>query len=114
MAKPAIKSGEIDDWAQGIRTLAALPNVFCKLSGLVTEAHWQFWKPEQLTPYLDIAFEAFGVDRLMIGSDWPVCLVAAPYARTVDMVKKYLEPHPASVREGVLGGNARRFWQLKA
>jgi L-fuconolactonase len=114
LAKPAIKSREIETWASGIRRLAAFPNVFCKLSGLVTEADWQGWKPEDITPYLDITFEAFGAARLMIGSDWPVCLVAGSYSRTIDVVKDYLKRHPAEIREAVLGENARRFWKLKA
>ncbi|MBZ5687791.1 MAG: amidohydrolase family protein [Acidobacteriia bacterium] len=114
LAKPAIKSREIETWAAGIRRLAAFPNVFCKLSGLVTEADWQRWKPEDITPYLDIAFETFGTSRLMIGSDWPVCLVAGSYSRTMDVVKDYLKRHPAEIREAVLGENACRFWKLKA
>jgi L-fuconolactonase len=114
LAKPRIKSGEIEDWARSIARLAAFPNVVCKLSGLVTEADWQHWQEEQLTPYLDVAFECFGPQRLMIGSDWPVCLVAASYARTMDAVKKYLGGHAAETREAVLGGNARRFWRLHA
>jgi L-fuconolactonase len=114
LAKPPIKSREIESWAAGIRRLAAFPNVFCKLSGLVTEANWQHWKPEDMTPYLDIAFETFGASRLMTGSDWPVCLVAGSYSRTLDVVKNYLRDHTAEAREAVLGGNARRFWRLKA
>jgi L-fuconolactonase len=112
MAKPPIKSGRIGPWADGIRALASFPNAFCKLSGLVTEADWQHWKIEDVTPYLDVAFEAFGADRLMAGSDWPVCLVAASYARTVDLVEHYLDQHGSAVREAVLGGNAQRFWRL--
>jgi L-fucono-1,5-lactonase len=114
LAKPAIKSQEVESWAAGVRRLAALPNVLCKLSGMVTEADWQHWKPEDITPYLDIAFEAFGASRLMIGSDWPVCLVAGSYNRTIDVVKGYLKHSPAEIREAVLGENARRFWRLKA
>jgi L-fuconolactonase len=114
LAKPAIKIQEVESWAAGIRRLAAFPNVSCKLSGLVTEADWQRWKPEDFTPYLDIAFEAFGTSRLMIGSDWPVCLVAGSYNRTIDVVKDYLKQHNAEIREAVLGENARRFWKLKA
>ena len=113
LAKPAIKSGEISGWANGLRRLAAFPNVFCKLSGLVTEADWQHWKPEQITPYLDVAFESFGAERLMIGSDWPVCLVAASYARAVEVVRSYLSRFEPAVRDAVLGGNAQRFWRLR-
>lgn len=112
LAKPSIKSGEMHAWARGIRELAALRNVFCKLSGLVTEADWQHWRAEQIRPYLDIAFECFGPDRLMIGSDWPVCTVAASYGRAVGVVEDYLTQHTAEVREAVLGGNAARFWRL--
>src|SRR5258708_1834539 len=83
LAKPPIKSGKIGSWAKGIRRLAEFPNVFCKLSGLVTEADWQHWRPDQIVPFLDVAFQSFGPERLMIGSDWPVCLVAASYSRTL-------------------------------
>jgi L-fuconolactonase len=113
LAKPPVKSGNIDSWAQGIERLAAFPNVFCKLSGLVTEADWQRWKPEQIIPFLDVAFESFGPDRLMIGSDWPVCLVAASYAQAVD-VKSYVFSQKPECEDGVLGGNAQQFWRLTA
>jgi L-fuconolactonase len=112
LAKPPIKSGEINSWADGIRRLAAFPNVFAKLSGLVTEADWQSWKPEQIAGYLDVAFEAFGPKRLMIGSDWPVCLLAAPYARAIGVMKDYLLKHRPESCDDVLGGNAVRFWRL--
>jgi len=114
LAKPPIKSSNIDSWAQGIRRLGAFPNVFCKLSGLVTEADWQHWRPEQITPYLDVAFESFGPERLMIGSDWPVCLVAASYARAVGVVKDYVLRKKPGWHDAVLGGNAKRFWRLTA
>jgi len=112
LAKPPIKSGEIDLWAKGIRRLASFPNVFCKLSGLVTEAEWQHWTPDQITPYLDVAFDAFDTDRLMIGSDWPVCLAASTYGRTIEVVTDYLLRQKPEVSDGVLGGNAQRFWRL--
>jgi L-fuconolactonase len=114
LAKPPIKIGEIDSWAHGIKRLASFPNVLCKLSGLVTEADWQRWQPSQIVPYLDVVFECFGRDRLMIGSDWPVCLVAAPYARTVNVVKTYLMAQKPEWQDAVLGGNAKRFWRLPA
>lgn len=113
LAKPPIKSGEIKLWAEGIRRLAAFPNVFCKLSGLVTEADWERWKPEQVRPYLDVAFDGFGPERLMIGSDWPVCLVACSYTRVIELVKNYLARYSPEIRDAVMGGNARRFWRLK-
>ena len=113
LAKPPIKSGSLQPWARGIRELAALPNVFCKLSGLVTEADWQRWKPEHIAPYLDVAFECFGAERLMIGSDWPVCTVAASYARAMGVVKDYIGRQSLPAQEAILGGNAQRFWKLK-
>jgi L-fuconolactonase len=113
LAKPPIKSGSLQPWAHGLRELAAFPNVWCKLSGLVTEADWQQWKPEQLAPYIAVAFDCFGPERLMIGSDWPVCTVAASYTRAMDVVKNYLSGQPAQVQAAVLGGNAQRFWKLK-
>ena len=113
LAKPPIKTGNIDSWAQGIVRLAEFSNVFCKLSGLVTESDWNCWTPQQIIPYLDVAFESFGPDRLMIGSDWPVCLAAASYAKTVDVVKQYLLQKRPECLDRVLGGNAQRFWGLE-
>jgi L-fuconolactonase len=113
LAKPPIRSGAIDLWARGMRELASFPNVHAKVSGLVTEADWQGWKPEDLRPYLDVAFESFGAQRLMIGSDWPVCTVAASYAQVVNLVKDYTSSYTAEEREAVFGGNAANFWRLK-
>jgi L-fuconolactonase len=112
-AKPEIRRGEIRDWGADLRGLAARPNVSCKLSGLVTEADWKAWTPEGIRPYLDVAWEAFGPDRLLIGSDWPVCTVAADYARAMDLVLDYLSGRPAAEQEAVCGGNARRLWNLE-
>jgi L-fuconolactonase len=112
LAKPPIKSGSLDPWTDGIQKLAAFPNVSCKLSGMVTEADWHHWKPEDMAPYLDVAFESFGPQRLMIGSDWPVCTVAASYARAIAVVKDYLGRHSVQVWEAVMGENAQRFWKL--
>ena len=91
LAKPLIKSGSVEPWRTHIRELAPHPNVGCKLSGLVTEADWQNWKSADIKPYLDVAFESFGPDRLMIGSDWPVCTVAGSYARVTNIVIEYLD-----------------------
>lgn len=113
LAKPPIRTGDIAEWERGIRALARRPNVHAKLSGLVTEADWHNWTPRQIRPYLDVAFDAFGWERLMIGSDWPVCLVAGDYARTLDVVRDYLSARPAVERDAVLGGNAQRFWNLQ-
>jgi L-fuconolactonase len=112
LAKPEIRRGEIRSWERELRRLAAFPNVLCKLSGLVTEADWRGWTAEAIRPYLDVAFDCFGADRLMIGSDWPVCTLAADYSRALGLVRDYLERRPTSEREAVLGGNAQRFWRL--
>jgi len=112
LAKPPIKSGKLRPWELGMRELGAFPNVFCKLSGLVTEDDWQNWKPEHIAPYIDVALESFGPGRLMIGSDWPVCTLAASYTRTINLVKDYLSQHPTEVQEATLGGNAQQFWKL--
>jgi len=112
LAKPEIRIGAIDQWARDLTRLAQAPNVYCKLSGLVTEADWRSWTPDQIAPYLDVAFDVFGADRLMAGSDWPVCTVAADYSRTMSVVVDYLERRPAGERDAVLGGNAARFYGI--
>ncbi len=112
LAKPEIARGEIRAWSRGIRDLATATNVFAKLSGLVTEADWKRWTPDEVRPYLDIAFQCFGPARLMVGSDWPVCTLAADYAKTMALVTRYLEGRPEAERDAVLGGNAQAFWDL--
>jgi L-fuconolactonase len=112
LAKPEIKKGEIKSWERDLRRLAKQPHVMAKLSGLVTEADWRAWRPEQMRPYLDVAFDAFGPERLMIGSDWPVCTVAADYGRTMRLVLDYIQDRTAAERDAILGGNAQRFWRL--
>jgi L-fuconolactonase len=87
LAKPEIRRGAIEEWANDLRRLAAAPNVWCKLSGLVTEADWGAWTPAQIEPYLDAAFGCFGAGRLIAGSDWPVCTLAADYSRTMALVR---------------------------
>ena len=112
LAKPDIRGGEIARWERDIRRLASAPHVFCKISGLVTEADWERWTPAQIAPYLDVVFDCFGADRLMIGSDWPVCTVAADYRRTTSVVFDYLADRPAAERDAVLGGTAVALWKL--
>jgi L-fuconolactonase len=113
LAKPNILYGQIDDWERDIRRLAAYSNVFGKLSGLVTEADWARWTATDIRPYLDVAFDAFGWQRLMIGSDWPVCTVASDYGRTMRVVVEYISARPAHEQDAILGGNAQRFWNLR-
>jgi L-fuconolactonase len=113
MAKPEIRTGRLHPWKEGIKDLAAHPNVHCKLSGLVTEADWNHWQLQDMNPYLDAAFEYFGPDRLMLGSDWPVCTLAGSYSCVIRLVKEYLDTHSQREREAILGSNAKRFWRLK-
>ena len=89
IAKPYIKDKKITGWDEDIQALGKFDNVLCKVSGMVTETNWNSWKPEDFNPYIDVVVEAFGVDRIMFGSDWPVCTVAATYAEVYDIVKKY-------------------------
>jgi L-fuconolactonase len=114
LAKPDIRSGEIRAWERDVRRLAGFANVSAKLSGLVTEGDWQHWTPGQLQPYIDVAFDCFGAERLMIGSDWPVSTVAADYGRTMSLITDYVSTSTADEQDAVLGGNAQRFWNLKA
>ena len=114
LGKPDIKSGTLAGWEESIRELARSSNVFCKLSGMVTEADWKHWQVEDFFPYLDVVWEAFGEDRVMIGSDWPVCLVAATYADVIGIVEQYLQRRevPNQTRKKVFGRNAIRFYGL--
>jgi L-fuconolactonase len=107
LAKPLIRAGKTEPWATHMRELARHPNVWCKVSGMVTEADWRRWRQENIRPYLDIVFEAFGPDRLMFGSDWPVCLLAASYRQVWE-----LSQLPASERGKLFGGNAASFYGL--
>jgi len=113
LAKPDIKQGRNrKEWAAHVRAIAQNENVFCKLSGLVTEANWASWKTDDFRKYLDVAFEAFGTDRLMFGSDWPVCLLAAGYGQVKQIVEEYVAGKAVSEKEKIFGGNAIRFYKL--
>jgi len=114
MAKPEIKLQKIQTWQEDIEALSTLKNVYCKVSGMVTEADWKNWKPADLTPYLDVVFGAFGAERLMYGSDWPVSLLAVSYGQWLAVLQDYvgprLNPHE---QELFWGGNASKFYDLK-
>jgi len=112
LGKPDIRGGAFDAWYRALTRMAALPHVYAKLSGLVTEADWQAWAPTELGRYVEAAFACFGAERLMIGSDWPVCTLAAGYRETLDVVVRALESRSTNERDAVLGGTARRFWNL--
>jgi L-fuconolactonase len=111
-SKPLIAAGELEPWAGQIRELARRPNVTCKLSGIVTEADWASWTVDDLRPYVEVVLEAFGPDRVMFGSDWPVCLLASPYARWVETAEQLTAGLTASERDAVFGGTARRVYAL--
>jgi L-fuconolactonase len=112
LGKPDIRGNGFSEWRPHFEALAALPNVSCKLSGLVTEADWRRWTSGQLRPYLDAALEAFGPSRVMIGTDWPVCLLAARYDDVVALVRDALAEYSEDEQAQVLGGTAREFYGL--
>jgi L-fuconolactonase len=113
LAKPNIKDKKIDDWAKDIRAVAKHENLCCKVSGMVTEADWKNWKAEDFFPYLDVLFDAFGAGRLMFGSDWPVCQVAATYGQMKGIVEQYTTKLSANEQSAFWGGNATHFYNLK-
>jgi L-fuconolactonase len=113
-AKPRIRAGVLSPWRERMRELGRRPNVFCKLSGLVTEAHPRAWTRDDLEPYADVVLSAFGPSRVMFGSDWPVCLAACSYARWLATVRELCAALSPAERESVLGGSARRAYRLDA
>ncbi|MES2776060.1 MAG: amidohydrolase family protein [Bacteroidota bacterium] len=112
IAKPYIKAGLIDEWKEDMTAIAQYPNVHCKISGTITEADYHLWKPEDFTPYLDTVVAAFGTSRIMFGSDWPVCLVAADYGKMLGIVQQYFSSFSPAEQEALFGENATRFYSL--
>lgn len=112
LAKPPIAEGKITEWADGIKEIAEFENVYCKLSGLVTEAEHQNWQPADLQPFVEIAIEAFGAKRLMYGSDYPVCLLAASYKQVLETYTSFLENLSDDEQSRILSENAADFYQL--
>lgn len=112
IAKPPIREGGIDQWARGIAALSRNRNVWCKLSGIVTEADWTGWSPGDFAPYLDVIFDWFDPERLMIGSDWPVCLLAGAYGDVLSLVTEYVSRNAPAYVDAILGDNARRCYGL--
>jgi len=112
LAKPDVEAGWIDDWSEWMRKLSDHEHVHCKLSGLVTEANWADWEADAFTPYLDVAYEVFGPERLMFGSDWPVCTLAASYAEVVDLIETYVSDRPEAEQNRVFGETAAEFYDL--
>jgi len=112
LAKPRVKENRLDSWRQRIRELARRENVYCKVSGLVTEADFKAWTEAQLRPYLETALEAFGPTRLMFGTDWPVCLVACPYGRWHDVVSRFAASLSFDEQASLFGHTAARAYRL--
>ncbi|TMR97458.1 amidohydrolase family protein [Nonomuraea basaltis] len=112
LSKPPIASGELEPWRTRIRELAAHPNVYCKLSGMVTEADWAAWRVSDLRPYAETVLEAFGTERVMFGSDWPVCLLAAEYERVFYAADELCAGLSEGERAEVFAGTARRAYGL--
>lgn len=112
LAKPYIRDNMLELWKKDMERLAAFPNVYCKVSGMVTEADWSRWTSDDLFPYLDTVVELFGMDRLMFGSDWPVCLVAAKYDQWLSTVRSYFSRFSEEDQHKLFNGNARRFYRL--
>ena len=112
IAKPRIRERILSPWRERIRELAQRANVFCKVSGIVTEADWQSWTEADLCPYMDTVFDAFGASRLMMGSDWPVCLVAAEYAQWFSLLDRYIARLSEYERERFCGGTAAEVYRL--
>jgi L-fuconolactonase len=113
LSKPEIKARNTEPWATQMRKIAQYRNVFCKVSGLVTEADWNGWKADDFKPYFDAVFDAFGPDRLMFGSDWPVCLLAATYRQVKQLIEDYVRDFSPADKKKIFGGNAARFYNLK-
>ena len=110
IAKPVIRAGLLEPWASDMRALAQHANVSCKLSGMVTEARWGAWTQADFVPYLDAVLEAFGAERVMIGSDWPVCLASADYAATMGIVTEYSKQLTETERAAVMGETCARVY----
>ena len=112
IAKPFIKDGLIDEWKKDMAAIAACPNVYCKISGMVTEANMRKWKQPDFEPYLDAVTELFGINRIMYGSDWPVCLAAGSYESVINIVKKYFAAFSDHEQQLFFGRNAATFYHL--
>jgi L-fuconolactonase len=111
-AKPDIKQPLNSEWADGMKELAQYPNVNCKLSGLFTEANWKSWSAGDFYPFLDVVFNAFGTERLMFGTDWPVILLSGMYVQWKSLLEKYMEKMVPEIKDQVFGLNAAAFYKI--
>lgn len=114
IAKPSIKDGSLQPWQRHIKEFSKFPNVNCKISGMVTEADWENWKQEDMKPYLETVMETFSPNRLMYGSDWPVCLLAGNYCRIIDLATHYISQLSTQDQELVFGGTAAQFYKIQS
>lgn len=112
IAKPFIKAKTISPWDKDLRELAKFENIYCKVSGMITEAAWGEWTAADFYPYLDVVFDCFGPNRLMFGSDWPVCTLSGTYAKVVQIVQEYLQQFPGEIEARIMGQNAVEFYRL--
>ncbi len=112
IAKPYIKDGFYDGWAALMKEVAKQENVYCKVSGMITEADFNHWTPEQIHPYLNVVLEAFGADRIMFGSDWPVCLVAGNYGQVKQLITDFIADLSLAEQVNIMGLNAMKFYNL--
>jgi L-fuconolactonase len=112
LGKPAIGDRKFSPWREDLAELARYPNVQCKISGLVTEVPWGRWQPGDFHRYMDIVIGAFGSERVMLGSDWPVCTLSGSYESVMEIGVEYARQFPVSVRENLMGGNCARFYGL--
>jgi L-fuconolactonase len=113
IAKPLIKDQIMEDWATHIKKAGNLKNVYCKISAMTTEANWQNWAKTDFTKYLDVVVEAFGTERIMYGSDWPVCQLAASYEAQFDIVQDYFSNFSQAEQDNFFGGNAKKFYKIE-
>ena len=113
IAKPDIKNGVMEPWASEIKEIAKNENLYCKVSGIITEADHQNWNRDEIYPYLDVIFEAFGTDRLLYGSDWPVCLLAGSYEQVYQLIEKYVADFSEQEKAKIFGDNSAKIYGLK-
>jgi L-fuconolactonase len=114
LAKPYIREVRLQPWAAQMQAAAENPNVWCKLSGMITEADHNSWRPSDLAPYVETALRAFGPDRLMFGSDWPVCTLAGSYTHVITALREVLDGIEGAIEAAIFGGNAAAFYGLPA
>jgi len=113
MGKPNIAERQMDDWIEAMETAASFPNVYCKVSGMITEAKWHAWTADDLRPYVEKVIDLFGMNRVMFGSDWPVCLLSGTYEQWFGTIQEILEDFSAREKALIFGENAREFYKIQ-